>query len=293
MEIVKKEAYIKEKHSIYMSKSIYPIGFPEHLHEFLEIVYVTNGSGVHRINTRDYPALKGDVFLINIHMSHTFITTSSDFQMITCVFLPETIDEQLIHSENAVDILKLLLFKPFYGLPEDFLLNINLQNKKNEFDAILEDMWEEYQNRQKGYEGILQSYLVVLLTKIFRLASCSHEDQYSPIKKELVETAIHYLEQNYSKPLRLDEIARQVLLSPQYFASIFKSQTGLSLTDYIHKIRILEACRLLRDAGKSVQEVMREVGYQDSKFFYEIFKRYTGNTPGSYRKTFQTPKQTI
>lgn len=284
MQTLSKELYFNEEDKIYINKSVYFPSLQEHSHEFLEIVYICSGSGIHTINSREYKVTKGDLFFINYKVAHTFLPVSEDFRWINCLFLPEILDESLIHSENARDLLQQLLFKPFFDQYADFLFDINLMNRQREFNYIFEDMLKEYEKKGNGYRLILKSYLMVLLSKIFRLASEKDSSQQGGKEREVINKVLDYLQRNYAKAMRLEDVARQTLLSPTYFAAVFKNATGQSLFEYIHKIRVEEACKLITETEGSITEIMLEVGYSDSKFFYQIFKRYTNMTPGEYRK---------
>lgn len=279
MDTIRKFEFINETEKIFLNKTFYRENYPEHCHEFLEIVYISHGSGIHCINGNEYNVVKGDLFLINLNAVHTFKNTSSDFIIINCIFLPEMIDESLINSENAADLFKTILFQRYFTGNNDLLISINLFGHIEEFDRIFEDMILEYENKGAGYLVILKSYITIVLSKIFQLSAKEESG-----RGDWVEKVIGYLKQNYNKPLRLEEVARQALFSPSHFATAFKSTTGVSLLEYIHQIRVEEACRLLDKQNTSVKASMLEVGYSDTHFFYDIFKRYTGMTPGQYKK---------
>lgn len=283
MDIIKKESYVKDN-KIYLSKSTYYETLSEHKHEFLEVVYISNGSALHSINGREYPVTRGDLFLLDYSDSHTFIKVSSDFTIITCCFLPELIDSSLLNLENAGEILKYLIFCPINDEKSEFYFSINLISKQKDFDDILENMVTEFSNKQMGYQSVLKGYLLILLSRVFRTASEKQNTNTNRDLSNAVEKALGYLKSNFSHSTSLEEIARLVLLSPNYFAAVFKNTTGCNFTDYIHKIRIDEACRLLTSSNKSILEVMNDIGYSDSKFFYSLFKRITSMTPGEYKK---------
>jgi len=162
---------------------------------------------------------------------------------------------------------------------------MKLLNKHKEFENIFEEKFIEFSNKEKGYQAVLRGYLTILISKIFRYAKEKNcKINQNNREKEIIKKILEYLEKNFTKPFKAEDIARIVLLSPSYFTTLFKSSTGVSLTDYVHKLRIADACSMLTKTEMSVIEIMNEVGYSDSKFFYQIFKRYSGMTPGEFRK---------
>lgn len=74
-------------------------------------------------------------------------------------------------------------------------------------------------------------------------------------------------------------------ISKNYFSTLFKETTGINFSDFVQKLRIDEACKLLKTTDMKVIDIAHEVGFNDIKFFYEVFKRVTSQTPGSYRNS--------
>lgn len=100
----------------------------------------------------------------------------------------------------------------------------------------------------------------------------------------LISTAKNYIDANFRRDISLEEVSRATGLSPQYFSRFFKEQTGENFIDYLTRVRITEAKRLLRDQKMSVKEVCYEVGYNDPNYFSKIFKKVTGVSPSEFRE---------
>ncbi|HBR29662.1 MAG TPA: DNA-binding response regulator, partial [Firmicutes bacterium] len=107
----------------------------------------------------------------------------------------------------------------------------------------------------------------------------------------VVQVAIDYIKANYRNNLNLQVIADQVNYSPSYLSFLFKQETGTNFIDYLNQYRIEQAKKLLRDTNDKNYEVAYQVGYQDEKYFYQIFKRYTGLTASQYRESFRLNKK--
>ena len=82
-------------------------------------------------------------------------------------------------------------------------------------------------------------------------------------------------------------------MSVRNFSRRFKSATGESFSNYIQKLRIETAKRLLESAEFSASEVMYRVGYSDERSFRRLFKRHTGLSPKHYRTKFKIRFQSI
>jgi YesN/AraC family two-component response regulator len=92
------------------------------------------------------------------------------------------------------------------------------------------------------------------------------------------------MKDNYSSDIKLEDLATRAFLSPNYFSKLFKDCTSITISDYIQKLRIEEACNLLKNTDKKIIDISGEVGYKDIKFFNQIFKKIIGKTPSDYRK---------
>jgi transcriptional regulator GlxA family with amidase domain len=98
--------------------------------------------------------------------------------------------------------------------------------------------------------------------------------------------AHEYLQEHFTAPPGMDELAQRVGMSIRNFSRRFRQATGDPPVTYLHKLRINCAKQLLETDFKSVQEVCYEVGYEDIPYFRKIFKRYTGLAPKEYRLRF-------
>jgi len=111
-----------------------------------------------------------------------------------------------------------------------------------------------------------------------------------PLKTEHLDDAVssaqEWLHQNFHKTFALEEPARRVGMSPRNFIRRFKHATGDSPLNYVQKLRIAAAKRLLENDHRTVQEISNAVGYQDVAFFRQLFQRHTGVSPSVYQKKF-------
>ena len=101
---------------------------------------------------------------------------------------------------------------------------------------------------------------------------------------QLVVRAEEYIRENYHRDLSLDEVSRQLDLSPYYFSKLFKEETGSNFVEYVTSLRINRAKEMLRQEECSMKEICAEVGYSDPNYFSRIFKKNTGLTPTEYRE---------
>lgn len=98
-----------------------------------------------------------------------------------------------------------------------------------------------------------------------------------------VRLACEYIEKNYQEDINLNKISNYVSLSKNYFCNIFKKETGITIWDYLIRIRMEEAKKMLLETEQKTYEISELVGYDDPSYFGRLFKKYTGFTPIEFR----------
>jgi len=73
-------------------------------------------------------------------------------------------------------------------------------------------------------------------------------------------------------------------MNPAYLGQLFKKWMGYSIVDYIHKVRIEQAKRLLLETDQNIDLIADQTGFKDRSYFCKIFKKKTGLSPGEYKK---------
>jgi len=106
---------------------------------------------------------------------------------------------------------------------------------------------------------------------------------------EIILKVQHYIESNVEKKLGIDDLARVALLSRRSLARRFIEATGNSPKEYVQRMKVEEARRMLEFGNETAQEIFYKIGYEDHVTFRKIFKKYTGLLPGEYRKKFTQP----
>lgn len=100
----------------------------------------------------------------------------------------------------------------------------------------------------------------------------------------VVDKAKEYIGARYNKDISLDDVSREVDISPYYFSKIFKEETGENFIEYVTGIRIAKAKELLQNTELSMKEICGEVGYSDPNYFSRTFKKNVGVTPTEYKE---------
>jgi two-component system response regulator YesN len=85
--------------------------------------------------------------------------------------------------------------------------------------------------------------------------------------------------------ISLDSMARQLRLSPSYCSNFFKTHMGIGFSEFLIRLRISKAKRLLLETDDKISDIALKVGFHDAAYFNKVFKRETGITPNTFRQS--------
>ena len=103
------------------------------------------------------------------------------------------------------------------------------------------------------------------------------------VNQQLVEVIRRHIDENYATDVSLSAMANRYKISPSYLSLLFTEGTGSNFIDYLTEHRIRKAKELLKHTDKKIYEISSEVGYNDSYYFSNCFKKIVGVTPSEYR----------
>ncbi|MBR6763441.1 MAG: response regulator [Clostridia bacterium] len=101
--------------------------------------------------------------------------------------------------------------------------------------------------------------------------------------KLITRAAIEFIDKNFTKTITLDDVADHVYLSPTYVSFLFRTEVKMNFINYLTNKRMERAKELLKDPRLKIYEISTAVGYENSRYFSSIFKKYVGQTPIDYR----------
>lgn len=105
-----------------------------------------------------------------------------------------------------------------------------------------------------------------------------------PEKRDIVEEAKKYMNKNFNKNVSLNEISERFFINPYYFSQLFKKKTGETYQNYLIRLRVDRAKKLLEETDLKIYEICEMVGYTDINHFNKIFERIIGIKPSEYKK---------
>lgn len=106
---------------------------------------------------------------------------------------------------------------------------------------------------------------------------------YQNGKYDLIQKVNLYIENNYNQEINLGFLAGLFYISPNYLSTIFNDKNGMSLKDFINKLRIERSKKYLKETDMKISEISRKVGYAQLSYYGSIFRKLENCTPNEYR----------
>lgn len=272
--------YIVERHKTEFT-------YPLHQHKEFELNFIEKGKGVRRI-VGDSVEEIGDYELVLLggedleHVWEQGSCTSKDIREITVHFSGDIFGSDLL-SKNQFASIRAMLEKADHGL--SFPIS-TIMKVYSTLDAIAEESERFVQFLKFMY--VLYELSVSDGMRVLASSSFSHTE--SNVESSRIQKVKQYVNVHYPEPLKLDDIADLVGMSPVAFSRFFRQRTGRTLSDYIIDIRLGYAARMLVDSSKNISEICYECGFNNLSNFNRTFKARRKYTPRDFRAMFKKNK---
>ena len=252
-----------------------------HSHKNFELNYIVSGAGRRIVGNQISGYEPGDLVLLGPNIAHCWEVSETDREMATCIVIH--FYENIINSD-------------FFNIPElERVIDLLDRSRsglwfKGDGVAIIHNKLEELVNLNG-----LQSYIVLL--EIFNLLlaideveelSCS-TPQPASFKKdfEKINLVYEYVFNNIETGLNLDDAAAVLNMAPGSFCRYFKKKTKQTFMEYVKKVRIGIAARMLSETDMQITRICYESGYNSLANFNSQFKSLMGQSPSDYRNSFR------
>lgn len=254
-------AFLKPEYSI-----------PVHTHEFWELNIVFSGKGRHQIEGQEFPAVPGSVFVIPPMISHGYANEGS-----LCVFHLLFRPEFLAGCERTDELEMLLEIEPFlrrnFHAPLFLCMAPNhLLSIQAEFLPLLDGGVLDYDGADsvRDHTSLKNLYwmahlLTLQMEQMKNSASFEHESA--------VIDAIQYIHENFSKPIRIEDLCRLTFLSKSTFLRSFKAVCGRTPIQYLIDYRVKTALEMIQ-SGKRKTDVAQECGFYDLSHMEKSIRAY-------------------
>lgn len=256
--------------------------FPEHRHNYIEMVVMLQGSLTTRIVDGDTITLKkGDILLMNRHARHEIMPCGKDDLALNFIILPEFFSRGSVayDKENILRgfIIASLSEKKRYS---DYLIYhaegvIAVEN-------LMENLIWTLVNHPNDMNQIVLSTMDLLLMNLAALSSDTLKDMRSKGQNVTI-TALEYIDHNYVNG-SLEELASLTGYTTAYLSRLLKNNTGSNFKQLLQQRKLQQAAYYLENTTLTTENIIDKIGYSNSAYFYKTFAAKYGCSPRQYRK---------
>lgn len=261
------QPFYEKKDDEFRCSAAKDLTFPLHLHAAAELIFVRNGAIEVTVHDQTRTLHQMEAALIFPDMLHGYRTPDAS-DAVLCIFSPS----------HAMGYYHALCRQqpqcPFFaadGYDADL---------PAAFDRVL-----QYANRSLALCEAWLNLILAYLMSDMTLASRDSRDC-----ADIVYHLVSYVSAHFQEPLTLDRLARELHVNKYYVSRVFSGRLHCGFYDFVNRLRLDYAARLLRETRRSITDIWQEAGFESQKTFNRVFRSCYRMTPSQYR-TAQRPAE--
>lgn len=267
----------------YYAEDFHGYQMKRHSHKRIEVMYAVSGSFLTEIRCREkWKTVRirwGEMIVIDSETPHSLLIPEDGEARILNL-------EMEVNHNNASSFSMRRLCAVSRGLErmlEDAQLYLKITDN-HDVHKIIHSIHQELRMSGEGQNAESEYMLNLLLAQFWLALGRCYEDRHqSGALYYYVKRALEYIDAHFSGDISVEEIAGYAGVHYSYLQRIFKQNIGLSVMNYVNKVRVERACSLLLNSELPIERIALESGFNSRQNFAYTFKRITGMTPRKYR----------
>ncbi len=254
------------------------IAFPEHSHDYVEMVYMCAGETRHTVNGNAITLRQGELLMLGQNAHQSIEAAGERDIAVNFIVRPAFFSGTLPFLGEEETPLRRFVVSCLTGESEaDYLLfhASELLPVQNLIENLLFTLLEDTPNKR----GILQMTMGLLFAQLMNHTEAL---QFETREQNAVVAVLRYLEESY-RDGSLTEIAGRLHYELPSLSRLIRQKTGKNYTELLQEKRLSQAAWLLRNTGRNVDEIAHAVGYENLSYFHRLFAARYGLSPKKYR----------
>lgn len=254
------------------------IHFPEHTHDYVEVIYVCSGETTHLVNGKPIRLRTGELLFLGQNVRHEVYKAGTNDVTVNFIVLPEFFSDTLSAIGEESSPLRRFLVDCLFGqnIGPGYLYfqvadNISIQNLVENLLVTL--LWEA-PNHRKISQMTMTLLFLELVGHTERLAWDSQES--------LILKVLRYIDGHYANG-SLTDAANLFHCDISTLSREIHRQTGKTYTELVQEKRLTQAAFLLRSTDRKVEDIAIAVGYENISYFHRLFRGTYGVSPRQFR----------
>ena len=257
------------------------VRFPEHRHNYIEVIYMCQGTTTHIINGKEILLREGELLFLNQNAVQEILPAGKDDIAVNFIVLPEFFDTAFNMISKEENMLKTFLVDALCGKDgETSYLHFHVADilpVQNLVENIVWTIFYDSSNKRSCTQitmGLLFLQLVNYMDKM--------ETGRNRFDTEITAAVLSYIDEHYRSGT-LSELAEQMNTDIYWLSREIKNRTGKTYKELLQEKRMQQAVWLLSNSAVSVSDIIESVGYDNTSYFYRKFREKYGMSPKEYR----------
>ncbi len=254
------------------------VHFPEHTHDYVEIVYMCQGSTTHIVNGIKVELMTGELLMLGQNALQEILPAEENDIAVNFIIRPEFFSATLSYLGDDETPLRRFIVDCLCGENETGFLHFKVSDVlpvQNLVENLLWTLISDTPNKRGINQATMGLLFMQLLNHTDRLTVNSPE-------QELVLQILRYVEEHYREG-SLAEIAEVLHYDAAWLSREIKRRTGKNYTDLVQDKRLSQALWLLKNTNKKVDDIAVAVGYENISYFHRLFAKRYGVSPKKAR----------
>lgn len=235
---------------------------PPHLHDAVEIIYVTDGTVELGVGEELYHMDKGDFAIVFPNVIHHYQVFDSGKNKAIYLFLEPSL------SSNFFE--ELQKYSPEYPIIHKAALHADVVNAVKSLTSM-----------KQGNPMMLQAYIQIILAHVFSEMKMVDKDAIGG--NDLIYQAVEYVAKNFREEIRHDKMAYDLGISKYTLSRLFAKTFHCNFSQYVNGVRLDYAIALLENSNDSITTISLDAGFESQRTFNRVFKERCKMTPREYR----------
>lgn len=258
------------------------IHFPKHTHNFVEFIYMCQGTTTHIIDGNKLTLKEGDLLFLNQHATQEILPAGEKDIAINFMILPEFFDTAFRMLENEEGTLRRFIISCLteQNMGGNYLyFNVSdIATVQNLMENLILIMLSDDDRMKRTLSQTTMGLLFLHLVNVTERITVS-ENSY---EEDLMIRLLAKIENEY-RSCTLEDFCKENRTDLYFMSRLIKRRTGKTFRELLQKKRLDQACYLLKNTSLPVTEIAQMIGYSNNSFFHRLFRREIGVSPREFR----------
>ena len=263
------------------------VHFPEHTHNYIEVIYMCQGTTTHILNGNRVVLEEGDLLFLNQNAVQEILPAGEDDIAVNFIILPEFFDTAFSMMGEEDNLLKEFLVGALCGRDGEisylYFHVADILPIQNLVENMVWTIFYDTPNKRSCNQITMGLLLLQLLNYMDKMESGGRK-----FDTEITAAVLKYIDEHY-RDASLQDLAGELKFDLYWLSREIKRRTGKTYKELLQEKRMQQAAYLLTNSRMSVSEIIGLVGYDNTSYFYRKFRERYGVSPKEYRACGTVP----